>query len=261
MFYRPIRLFVAIGIGVLLAPTTLAIAESDSSESSAVVVLELFTSQGCSSCPPADELLTQINNLGVEHDLPVICLSFHVDYWNSLGWKDPYSQAQFSERQRLYARRFKSRSVYTPQLIVDGREEFVGSKASAAREAIRTALKRPSQVQVDLKAKWLKDRNAVSIAYALQGPIDNELMNVAIVQKQGSNEVPRGENAGRALSHVNIVRHFETVRLKRASGELSVEMPKGLAPGDARVAAFVQNSKSANITGAAIVDIQSRKVR
>ena len=228
MTIKPAWILAVIGVGLLALPTSVVAIESERTKPQPVVVLELFTSQGCSSCPPADELLSQINNLNEEHKLPVVCLSFHVDYWNCLGWSDPYSKAQFTERQRDYARAFESRRVYTPQLIVNGQIEFVGSKASAAREAIRKALEVPARVQVELKAKWEESKSLANVEYSLRGDFKESVLNVAVVQKLGENPVPRGENAGRALAHVNIVRELQTLAIKQRSGRVSIDLPKGL---------------------------------
>ena len=226
-------------------------------ESRPVAVLELFTSQGCSSCPPADELLAQIQALQAEHKLPVYCLSFHVDYWNSLGWTDPFSKPQFSKRQRDYARGFGSRSVYTPQLIVNGRREFVGSKASAAKEALREALDGKSVASIELSAKLKSDSSRVALNYQLTGAPNDSVLNVAVVQRQGKNQVPRGENAGRSLKHVNVVREFVTRQVTSAQGELKLPLPQGVKPSELGVIAYLQSKADGHILGAAAAELSN----
>ncbi|MGC4048879.1 MAG: DUF1223 domain-containing protein [Paludibaculum sp.] len=103
------------------------------------VLVELFTSEGCSSCPPANAILARLDQEKSVSGVPVIVLSEHVDYWNSIGWKDPFSSAQFSGRQQAYSQAFRLESVYTPQMVVDGREQFVGSNTAALRDAVEKA--------------------------------------------------------------------------------------------------------------------------
>ena len=124
--------------------------EKDEAKESFAVV-ELFTSEGCSSCPPPDALLAEILEDARKDGRRVFCLSFHVDYWNRLGWTDPYSAPAFSRRQQSYAQAFKNDQVYTPQMIVNGTEEFVGSDRHRSRAAIDAALKRPERVQINLR--------------------------------------------------------------------------------------------------------------
>jgi hypothetical protein len=114
------------------------------------VLLELFTSQGCSSCPPADRVLSRLNEEAKSGDLLVVALSFHVDYWNRLGWTDPYSDAAYSQRQRIYARKLGDNRVYTPELVVDGRTGHVGSREGEVRQAIKSASARQQVIPVDV---------------------------------------------------------------------------------------------------------------
>ena len=127
-----------------------------------VAVVELFTSQGCSSCPPADAVLSRVDELAREKKLSVYVLSFHVDYWNRLGWTDPYSDDEFTRRQNQYAGLFRSNRVYTPQMIVNGQTEFVGSDAKRATQAIRRALTRDAdhrvRMEVEVEAESVRVR-------------------------------------------------------------------------------------------------------
>jgi len=109
-----------------------------------VAVIELFTSQGCSSCPPADKLLTETVNRAKAGQQSVYALSFHVDYWNRLGWSDPYSDARYSARQRQYARQLNTATIYTPQAVINGRQEFVGSNRTRLNTLLADALKHPA---------------------------------------------------------------------------------------------------------------------
>jgi len=217
-----------------------------------LLVVELFTSQGCSSCPPADRVLRELVSFGDKHQLPIYCLSFHVDYWNSLGWKDPYSSPLFTQRQRQYSMAFGNRSIYTPQMIVNGKTEFVGSRGKDVRKAIQSALATPATSTVKLKAQLADDGNSVQIEYAISGHEPDTTLNVALVQKKVTNQVPHGENAGRKLAHVQVVRTLKTIPLDNPSGKLRLELPADLAAKEANVVAYVQNPRSMQISGAAI---------
>jgi hypothetical protein len=180
------------------------------------VLVELFTSEGCSSCPPADELLARLEQSQPVAGAEVIALSEHVDYWNRLGWNDPYSSAEFSSRQNDYARIFNTDDVYTPQMVVDGRAQFVGSNSGKAREAIEDSARDPkANVSVAVAAE---DKNAASLTLAVR------VEGLPQVSKDGSAEVllaitesglrsnvSRGENAGRRLTHSAVVRQFTRI--------------------------------------------------
>ena len=224
-------------------------------DSAAPTVVELFTSQGCSSCPPADELLARIDEWSNGSGVPVYCLSFHVDYWNRLGWNDPYSSQQFSARQRAYARAFESDRVYTPQMIVNGEEEFVGSQGGDATEALKRALKREPKYTIELQARPSDDGSAL-IQYRITGNEPGRVLNIALVQKGVENDVPRGENAGRALAHVNVVRSLKTVLLDEPSGEVVINLPKELKYADVHVVAYVQHRHTLQIHGASTAQIK-----
>ncbi len=222
--------------------------------SASPVVVELFTSQGCSSCPPADQLLAGLNEIAAKHQLPIYCLSFHVDYWNSLGWRDPYSAKQFTERQRHYAAAFQSGRVYTPQMIVNGETEFVGSRAKQAREVIESALDATTTATIDLKASYAADDGTATVDFHVAGRPPGSVLSVALVQRNAHNEIPRGENAGRELAHVQVVRAFKVLPLQEPSGTVRLGIPAGLSAQDVRVVAYVQDSRSMAMLGANSVD-------
>jgi len=145
------------------------------------VLVELFTSEGCSSCPPADEAVGKINT----RDQPVYILSFHVDYWDYLGWKDPYSNAVYSDRQREYGNLFRLTSIYTPQIIVNGTTEFSGGDESRLQESIGTSLKRKTETVLRLSL----ERSAGKIAiHCNAGAGDGIKLNLALVQLRRCSE-------------------------------------------------------------------------
>ena len=177
-------------------------------------VVELFTSEGCSSCPPADALLAEILKDAGKDGRRVFGLAFHVDYWNRLGWTDPYSAPAFSRRQQSYAQAFKNDQVYTPQMIVNGTEEFVGSDRQRSCAAIDAALKRGGRAQVKLQQEKPNAPGSLALTYAVAGAARGAVLNVAVVERNVISAVARGENGGRTLRHENVVRAFQTVRLE-----------------------------------------------
>jgi hypothetical protein len=187
------------------------------------VVIELFTSQGCSSCPVADRNLSQLLNESRKGTKEIYALSFHVDYWNYIGWKDPYSQKLFTERQRIYAEKLES-SVYTPQMIVNGEVEFVGSSLAEARNAINKTAAKKSNYQIQILEWSIKD-NKILFSYTLNRPPENETLNIALVERDLQNYVPKGENEGRTLHHDNVVKQFKSIRLEK-SGMIEIEIAK-----------------------------------
>src|SRR5689334_13924040 len=173
------------------------------------VLVELFTSEGCSTCPPADKLLAELDQPQSLTGVQVIALGEHVDYWNQLGWKDPFSSAEFSQRQLDYARVLKQKDVYTPQMVVDGRVAFVGSHADTAREAIVKAASSPkADVNLAIKTatpKALKLNLQVENAPPVSSGDNAEVM-LAITESGLLSNVLRGENSGRKLTHSAVTR-------------------------------------------------------
>ena len=193
-------------------------ASSPNESSSTPVIVELFTSEGCSSCPPADQLLSRLDK---EQSIPganIIALSQHVDYWNQLGWRDPYSSAQFSARQSSYAEAFGRDGVYTPQMVVDGHLEFVGSDTTKAREAITEAASSPkAKVQIEITPNT-ETRESGTVQFTVRVEDipaitagDTAEVLLVITESDLSSSVARGENAGRNLRHTAVVRQLTTI--------------------------------------------------
>ena len=213
-----------------------------------IAVVELFTSEGCSSCPPADALLAEL----VAEDTPgLIALAFHVDYWDRLGWRDPFGSAAHSERQRAIARTLDGR-VYTPQAVVNGTEGVVGSREGAVRGQIAAALAEPAPVSVSLDAR--ADGQTVTATPTIGGAPEGAVLHVALAQREAEQSVPRGENRGRTLRHVHVVRDVASQPAARAE-PLTLAIPDGLAPADVLVAAYVQTGETGAILGAAQADL------
>jgi len=208
-------------------------------------VIELFTSEGCSSCPPADELVARIQKESAGK--PVYILAYHVDYWDHLGWKDQFSSGDFSKRQRDYASYLHLQSVYTPQIVVNGKTEFVGSEEGTLRNAIRTSLEKPASVQLGLSV-LKSDKNHVSLKYSVEGADKNSVLFIVLLQKHAQTRVMRGENAGHTLSHVQIVSKLQRVSITGASAVVNIAVPK--RADNQEIIGFVQNTATGAITGA-----------
>jgi hypothetical protein len=221
------------------------------------LLLELFTSQGCSSCPPADAVLRE---LATHQDL--LPLAFHVDYWNNLGWHDPYSDVAFSRRQRDYVKALKADQVYTPQMVVNGSTEFVGSDRTRARDRIDLALKQPVQATVTLSQEEKKDPSSVVFAYEVSRAPQGSVLNVAVVERGLVSEVKRGENRGQTLRHENVVRAFQTNRLGKAEkGTVQLKLPTGLVRKNSSAIAYVQDADTWAVLGATAIDLEPADAR
>src|SRR5271169_154232 len=171
------------------------------------VLVELFTSEGCSSCPPADALLSRLGRTQPVRGANIIALEEHVDYWDRLGWKDPFSSEAATARQGEYGEAFGGRQVYTPQMIVDGRAEFVGSSDTDALRAIRAASQAPKP---DIQLSWeTGDSLAIHVEPLTDAPArDGAQLFLVVAENMLHSDVKRGENAGRALEHNGVVRQL-----------------------------------------------------
>jgi len=255
---RPFLRLAGFGIGIALCCAVLAaraiIAKPTAGPEAKrkAVVVELFTSEGCSSCPPADSLLLQLRQQTQQDGTEVIPLGFHVDYWNDLGWKDRFSSAAYSRRQEQYARRFALDGPYTPQMVVDGSSEFTGSDSSRARAAIsQEATQAPTaNVQLSLASP---DKLLVRVISPGAGDV-----TLAITEDNLTTNVGAGENNGRVLRHAAVVREFRTLG-KLAQGSFQAEIPlapaKEWKPRDLRYVVFVQEVANGRIEGAASLSV------
>ena len=225
--------------------------------SSGPVVVELFTSQGCSSCPPADKLLADIGS-DPTYAGRVIALSFHVDYWNRIGWEDPFSAPAWTERQNEYARALSLGNVYTPQAVVNGQQQFVGSDGAEMRKAIATADSPLADVKVSASRDGARIRASVSatLAKAVDGP--EYFVVVALTEREIKTRVLRGENSGRTLVNDHVVRRLETpIRMigkqgSTAEGTVTFDVDPSWGTDKLEVVAFVQDPMSMKIVGAAV---------
>jgi hypothetical protein len=219
------------------------------------IVVELFTSEGCSSCPPADAFLKELASV---HG--VIVLSEHVDYWNREGWTDPFSSASFTERQQQYAQRLAS-EVYTPQMVVDGRQ-FIGSDRDAAVAALRDATQAPKTAMA-VGARLDGTRVAVHVDVTATGATPDADVVVALTEDELSTAVTGGENKGRRIDHTGVTRVLliagRTKRGAAANGfDSTVTLKSGWVADHMRVVTFLQSRKDGAIVGAASAPLASQ---
>jgi len=224
----------------------LLISSFAAAQSKPVVVVELFTSEGCSSCPPADALFRDLQVRGFP-GTELVLLGEHVDYWNHLGWKDSFSSAQFTARQREYVSKLKISDGYTPQAVVDGRVEFVGSDEEQLRRAITNSAKASKPLRLDLL--WDGKTQTAHISAEGEGAGD---LYVAFTETGLTSEVTAGENVGNRLTHAAVVRRLVNAGHVQGAFSKDVHQPldRSWNPKHFKVAAFVQDANSAAILGA-----------
>ena len=185
------------------------------------VVLELFTSQGCSSCPSADELLTKTKN---QYPQNVFTLSYHVDYWNYIGWEDPFSKESFTKKQSSYNRKLQSRTNYTPQIVVNGQEHFVGSNAQKMETVVNQYLTKMPNNFVDLKVVVVNNKK-IFFEYGIKGNINRKKLRAVLALDKRITEVKSGENRSRTLSNSNIVISEKSFEVNDSLGSATIDLP------------------------------------
>ncbi len=214
------------------------------------VIVELFTSEGCSSCPPADALLMELDKQPIA-GAEVIALGQHVDYWDRLGWRDRFSSHQFTERQNQYSGYFRIDSIYTPQMVVDGQKEFVGNSKSDAYNAIQRAAKSAKPTSVKLQASGA---DIVAIDVRESAPSGKQAVFLAITESSLESNVGSGENSGRRLRHTAVVRSLKKLG-ELHEGEFKstekIAFNRDWNRAQLKAVVFVQNEERGQITGAA----------
>ena len=215
----------------------------------APVVVELFTSQGCNSCPPADVLLGEL-----ARQPGVIALGFHVDYWNYLGWHDPFSNKKFTYRQKEYAMALRQTGVYTPQMVVQGRRGEVGSDRRAVMQAVADARKaKPGATVLLEKLEGNRLRAVVSAAADAKGAN----IYMALFDRRHATKIPRGENEGRTLTNFHVVREWKKLgQFEGEKAEFAVTAAGEKGEKRSGAAVLVQQGKGGPILGAAVAYVE-----
>ena len=243
-------LFRAITIALLLISSSVASAQA---KEKTPVLVELFTSEGCSSCPPADALLKELQTTQPVPGVRIVALGLHVDYWNYIGWTDRFSSSRFTARQVNDSRRF-TQGPYTPQLVVDGTTEFVGSDRRAALRTIAEAARKPKPFHVQLKRRGNKLQ--VLVEGARVEPSD---VVFAVIEDNVETKVLRGENEGRVLRHTAVARNLDVI------GSLAQQKWEGEAPladfGNGKnleAIVFVQSHRTGEVLGVDSISMQGQ---
>lgn len=230
------------------------------------VVLELFTSEGCSSCPPADAFLAKLEEQQPIAGAEIIALEEHVDYWDHQGWIDPFSSAQWTQRQESYAAGFGDHGVYTPELVVNGRSGFVGSHEGYAYRAIASAVAQPrTRISLSLLKSEKRDQAHLKVEVEkLQGAEPGDVAEVwlAITENALHSAVLGGENSGHDLHHAAVLRWLHKAGTANGNaaatftGDAELKFDSAWKRTNVRVVAFVQEKRSRHILGAASARVE-----
>jgi hypothetical protein len=254
----------ALLVAAVLAGGMRAASDTPRGDAGCPVLVELFTSEGCSSCPPADALLQQLDRTQPVGGAQLIVLSEHVDYWNHIGWTDPFSSRFFSDRQSAYSNRFGLSSPYTPQMVVDGNTEFVGNDSRLASQAVQKALAFPkvavriSDISLDASKTLLA--HVETEALPENSKVRKADVFLVVALNHAESEVLRGENGGRRLSHVGVVQRLTKIGSieagKTFSQDVHVKLDSRTDSSNLRVIAFIQQAGQRQVLGVAQQRVQ-----
>lgn len=212
----------------------------------AFAVVELFTSEGCSSCPPADKVLASMKADAEKNHRPVYFLEYHVDYWNRLGWKDPFSSFQYTLRQKNYTSVLNEEGMYTPMMVINGKKSFTGSDEQQAAASVKSALSETSEVGLTVKIDSSAS-DTLYLKYSATKSDKNYFIRIAMTESGLSANVGKGENAGKKLSHEAVVRDFFSQAMNSAEGHLKIPLKKFKPGKNCELIAFVQHKQTMHI--------------
>jgi hypothetical protein len=217
--------FLAVSCGLLPLPAQTSYPAGVNGSPNSTVLVELFTSEGCSSCPPADTLLRQINGTKTVAGQLIVGISEHVSYWNGLGWSDPYSSEIYTARQNAYGNRFRLDGVYTPQMVINGSEQIVGSDRNALQRALQHENSRP-QMPLHILSATIAGR-VLNLSFSAGGaPVGQRVEIMAVFTDDfDQSNVGRGENSGRTLAHVSVARSLARIAFVDRSVEKTMQLP------------------------------------
>lgn len=244
----------------------LALALSAAAQTGRPVIVELFTSEGCSSCPPADEMLARLETAGAHANARIIALEEHVDYWNTLGWTDRFALPIFRSRQSEYAGLFGVDSIYTPQLVINGRAAMPGADPARVTAEIERAAANPVFTIQLTQRRHPSDPALVELSsylqYGREGEPDLADVYLAVTESRLRSRVAEGENAGRVLRHGSVVRSFGVIGgidrrpFHHVTIQSTLKLPAEWKRENLRAVVFVQERASRRITGADVADLR-----
>jgi len=221
------------------------------------ILVELYTSEGCSSCPPADALLESLQREQPVAGAEIVSLGLHVDYFNQLGWKDAFSSATFTARQDSYSAVFGSDNLYTPQIVVDGAAAIPGNESALVRRAVAAAVTRPhSPLRLAASVAGDKVMRTIDVS-AMPSNAERMQLLAAITEDGMTSIVNKGENQGRTLHHVAVVRHLQLVgpiAAKAAPVQSRLQIERGWGP-HLKAVVWLQAAKSRHVYGAASIPL------
>lgn len=225
-------------------------------ESGSFVVVELYTSEGCNTCPPAEKLLSELIFDARKNKKPIYAMEFHVDIWNRLGWKDPFSKFQFTYRQKNYTDALGEMEVYTPQVFVNGNKPFTGSDKKKLLSEIDKELKKPAGITLKLSKNFLSTADTLLIDYESSKTDKNMNVYVVLVERGLVSKIGKGENSGKTLTHDNVVRVLENTPLLSEKGTIKIPVTAFKLNPAFSIYGFVQQKLNKRVLAAAGFDLQ-----
>jgi hypothetical protein len=234
--------------------------EITNSKSKQPVLVELFTSEGCSSCPSADRVITLLEKQQPNSDAEIITMSLHVTYWDDLGWKDTFSNALFTQRQENYSQRFNLDSIYTPQMVVDGNYQFVGSDLTNAQKAISEAAKTQKA-----KVEIINVEDKLKIKMSEIPTHKDATVYLAIAEDNLFSNVKRGENSGKLLEHTSVVRTLQAIgSINQQKNEFemvySLQIDSTWKKENLKIIVFAQDNQTRKILGVNLTNFKNMKL-
>jgi len=249
-------LLTSVFVGLNAMQSGASTAAGNSEPPTSGILVELFTSEGCSSCPPADELLRKLDSIRSIANNQIVVLGEHVDYWDGTGWRDRFSSREYTERQAEYARRLSVPDPYTPQIVVDGKQQVSGNNVQSLQAALQAAATEPktsiSIFSADLDGNTLILK--LKTSPLPQGHKRGDLY-IAVADNSDETQVRGGENSGRALKHVAVLRSLQKIAKVAPEGfekDVNLRLSKDLEKNNLRVVAFVQESGNGRVLGSTV---------